>query len=195
MKRIYILVSVILASSGAFAFSENPTIVASIVSEQKAGVDVTITVNSNGTVVKGALVKIVADKTVIGAGTTSESGSVSISIPTYGDQIVTIEVYHSLYKIDKLADIKLENAKAYSFNLTSKGDSAEEIALSSEASVAKTQTQIDKEKAAAAEAAKQKEEAIQKQNTSQAEKDRIRRKTKLTRKQTKLVRKRLTLLN
>ena len=110
MKKIYILVSVILASSGAFAFNENPTVVSTSVVDQKAGVDITITVNSNGTVVKGALVKVVADKTVIGAGTTNESGSVSISIPTYGDQTVTIEVYHSLYKTDKLSVVKLENA-------------------------------------------------------------------------------------
>ena len=91
-------------------------------------------------------VKVVADKTVIGAGTTNESGSVSISIPTYGGQTVTIEVYHSLYKTDKLADIKLENAKAYSFNLAAKGDSAEEITKDSEATIAKTQEQIEKEK-------------------------------------------------
>ena len=55
-------------------------------------------------------------------------------------------MYHSLYKTDKLADIKLENAKAYSFNLTAKGDSAEEITKDSEATIAKTQEQIEKEK-------------------------------------------------
>ena len=95
MKKIYVLVSVILASSGAFAFDGVSTTIINSVKEQRAGVEITITVNSNGAVVKGALVKVVADKMVIGAGTTNESGAVSISIPTYGGQSVSIEVYHS----------------------------------------------------------------------------------------------------
>lgn len=167
MKKVYVLVAVVLASFGTFASTEG-TIV-SIENNIKEGVDVVISVTSDGAAVKGALVKIVAERMVIGAGTTDEGGNVSINIASYGGQMVSIEVFHNLYKSDKLNDTKLENGKTYSFILKSKGESVEEITEESEVRVVETQEEIEKEKQDAAEAVSRKEDAIKNQEQRRKE--------------------------
>jgi len=161
MKKLYVLVAVIMASFVTFASVAETSV--AIENIAKEGVDVTIAVNSGGETVKGALVKIVAQRMVIGAGTTDESGNVTINIASYGNQLVTIEVYHSLYKSQKLNGIKLETGKTYSFSLIGKGETVTEITEESEVRVVKTQEETEQEKKEAEEAIARKEEAIKRQ--------------------------------
>ena len=152
MKKTYILVSLALISFASFTTKANINPV--IESHVNNSISITVSVKSGTEVVKGALVKLVTDRMVIGAGTTDESGNTTINIQVYGGQPVTIEVFHSLYKSEKLKDLKLENGITYTVNLNSKTESVSTINSESEESVAKTTEEAEKAKLAAEEAKK-----------------------------------------
>ncbi len=72
MKKVYILVASLLVSFGSF--SATTTLSEPVDQSIKAGVTITVSVKSSDQAVKGALVKLVSERMVIGAGTTDESG-------------------------------------------------------------------------------------------------------------------------
>ena len=95
MKRIYMLLAAFCFSLSAPVSAMN--IEEGVTVEAKEGVAVTITVKSStGKAVKGALIKVIANKMVIGAGSTDEGGNAAIKIASYGKQTVDIEVSHAL---------------------------------------------------------------------------------------------------
>lgn len=68
----------------------------------------------------------------IGSATSDDFGKAMIAIPTYGNQLVQIQVMHSLYKDQKMSDIVLVNGKTFDFILKSKTESVDEITSESE---------------------------------------------------------------
>ena len=161
MKKIYVLTSLALASLAGMASTSNVDFPISISEPVKEGVTITITVKSENGPVKDALVKVVSGtQTVITAGTTDATGTATISVGPYGGQIVTLEVFHSMYSTYKLKDIKLENGRTYNVSLRAKTSTAEEVTADSQEKQDKIQGQIDGEVDSAAEAAKRKEGAI-----------------------------------
>ncbi|MDB4324367.1 hypothetical protein N9963_03115, partial [Crocinitomicaceae bacterium] len=169
VKNLYLFVVVALTSWGSFAVSEKP--INSSNWNIKEAVSVTVSLNNGGNAVKGALIKIIGERIVIGAATSDESGNATINIASYGGQLVSIEVFHRLYKNDKLKDVKLETGKTYSFTLVGKGETIEEIQEGSEAKVVKTQGEIEEEKREAEEAVIRREEAVKNQEEILKEKE------------------------
>ena len=181
MKKGYILVATMLVSFGSFSATtvvKNP-----MENEIKVGVSLTVSVKSDGEPVKGALVKIVSNRMVIGAGTSDDSGNTKISIESYGDQLVTIEVFHSMYKSTKLRDVVLTEGKTFNVTMVSKTESAEDVKAESDEKVAKTQEQLEKEKQATQEAIERKEEALKKQEEAKKETEEAKKETEEAKKE------------
>jgi len=137
MKNIILITSLIFSGFSTAVYAE--TIIEWNETGQKEGLSVTISATYGSEPVEGALVKITHERTVVGAGNTDANGSANISLPQYGKQLVTIEVYHSLYRASKLKDIVLENGKTYSFSMKSKSETVEEITAES----AKTESKLE----------------------------------------------------
>ena len=103
MKKFYILLA-------AFCVTlSNPSVAMNghdeVRSEIKAGVAITIAVKSSaGKPIKGALIKVIANKMVIAAGSTDESGTAAIKIASYGNQPVDIEISHALFRPTKIVN-------------------------------------------------------------------------------------------
>ena len=164
MKKVYVLTSMGLASLTGMASTTIIDYPISISIPVKEGVTITVTVKSENGPVKDALIKVVSGaRTGITAGTTDAAGNATITVEPYGGQIVTLEVFHSMYSTYKLKEIKLENGSTYNVSLRAKTSTTEEITADSQEKQDKIQGQIDGEVETATEAAKRKEEAIKRQ--------------------------------
>ena len=174
MKKVYVLTTMVLASLSVFASTSSVDSPISIDKPVNEGVVITVSVKSENGPVKDALIKVVSgSRTAITAGKTDESGNANITVDPYGGQIVTLEVFHSMYSTYKLKDIKLENNRTYNVSLRAKESTTEEINAESEANTEKIQGKIDEEVLTAEEAAKRKEEAIKRQEELQKETESI----------------------
>ena len=129
MKKYLILIGCLLV--GQISLHAKQTRIDATETIQREAVTVSISVTSNGVAVKGAFVKITTGTITIGAGMTDDKGVATISIATYGKQISNISVTHAMYRDEKMIDQVLENGRAYTFALKSKGESAEEVTTES----------------------------------------------------------------
>ena len=125
MKKSFIFASLLFCSSVAFGSN---LITNNLTNEtRKEAITVTINISSNGSPVKGALIRITSDGMPIGSSASDDFGKATISIPTYGNQFVQIQIIHSLYKDQKMSDVVLVNGKNFDFILKNKTETVDEI--------------------------------------------------------------------
>ena len=157
MKKACFFIAVLMASFTGIANSNEPPV--SIEISEKAPVSVSIIATHNGEPVQGALVKIVSNRIVIGAGTTDAQGKADVKIEKYNSQVVIIEVYHRLYKTKKSKNVVLSAGAVFTYPLKSKSETVAEIATETEEKEAKRNEQIKKTNESQEEYEKRMEEA------------------------------------
>merc|ERR1712188_79325 len=119
----------------------------------------------------------------VGSGTTDASGNATVSLKIYSDQLVSIEVFHSLYASEKLKDRKLSDGASFSVIMRMKKDSAEEIAADTQEKTEKIEGQIADEQKSAEEAAAAKEASIKRQEELRQEQEKIAAETEAAKKE------------
>ena len=135
MKKSFIFAGVLFCCS--VAFGSNLVTNGLINETRKEAITVTINISCSGKPVKGALIKITSDGMPIGSSTSDDFGKATISIPTYGNQLVQIQIIHSLYKDSKMSDVVLVNGKNFDFILKNKTETVDEITNESEEKINK----------------------------------------------------------
>ncbi len=176
MKKCFMFASALLCTSAVLANHSKLNNRIEILS--KEAVSVTISITADGKPVKGALVRITSSGMAVGAATSDETGKAAISLPTYGKQLVTIQVSHAMYKDQKLAEIVLENGATFDFVLKSKTESAEMITTESQEKVAKIEEKTAKSEEKTTEyetdaekLAREREEAVRSQEQLRKERE------------------------
>ena len=88
MKNATLIISLFCGSVSGTALAGDDA--KSIEILERKAISITINASNNGEPVSGALVKILGDGMVIGAGNTDASGAATISIPQYGKQVLSL---------------------------------------------------------------------------------------------------------
>ncbi len=142
MKKHFVFYCLILLAS----LHSYPLQAKSNISAVKEALTVNVSVSCDGKGVSGAMVKLVTKVggITIGAAATDASGKALISVPTYGKQLVSIQVTHAMYRDGSLSDLVLENGLTYAVPVKSRTQSAEVVASNSAEKVAKAEDKTAK---------------------------------------------------